>query len=95
MDKRGKLNHGELETPVIIPDVRSEIELDGSELLKLDLEQPRASVTCTAGTLWLTQQGDPQDYVLVAGQTFTLSQRGTVLVQGVPCGTARILSVAA
>jgi len=90
-----KFNRGEIETPVIIPDVRSDIELDGDELLKLDLAQPRTSVVCTAGTLWLTQQGDPQDHVLKAGQSFTLSQRGTVLVQGVPCGKARILSLAA
>ena len=88
---RGKFNDAQ----VIIPDVRSEIDLEGLELLKLDLEQPRASVLCTSGHLWLTQQGDPQDHLLAAGQTFILNQRGTVLVQGLPCGKARILSVAA
>ncbi len=94
-NNRDMFNSSELEAPIIIPDVRSEIELDGTELLKLDLEQPRASVLCTAGTLWLTQQGDPEDHLLEAGQLFTLSHRGTVLVQGVPCGKARIFSLAA
>ena len=84
-----------MDAQVIIPDIRSEIDLEGTELLKLDLEQPHASVLCTAGTLWLTQQGDPQDHFLEAGQAFTLNQRGTVLVQGLPCGKARILSFAA
>ena len=83
---RGKFN----DTQVIIPDVRSEIDLEGMELLKLNLEQPRARVLCTAGHLWLTQQGDPQDHLLEAGQTFTLNQRGTVLVQGLPTLAVRM-----
>jgi hypothetical protein len=44
----------------------------------------------TTGTLWLTQQGDPDDHLLEVGQSFTLDQRGTALVQGLPCGKAVI-----
>jgi len=75
---------------VIIGSIRSGINLDGLELLKLDFRRPGASVMCTTGTLWLTQQGDPDDPLLEAGQSFTLDQRGTVLVQGLPCGKAVI-----
>lgn len=75
----------------ILPDVRAEIDLAGAELLTLDVEERRASVVCTAGTLWLTQPGDLNDHVLEAGQTFTINKPGTVLVQGMPAGKMRIL----
>ena len=89
-NRRSKLNGREMETQVIIPDIRSEIDLEGSELLKLEFGQPGACVTCTTGILWLTQQGDLHDHLLKTGQSFTLDQPGIVLVQGLPCGKARI-----
>jgi hypothetical protein len=75
----------------ISPDVRSEIGLTGTELLTLDIEEHRTSVVCTQGVLWLTQLGDLNDHVLKAGQSFTISAPGAVLVQGVPAGKMRIL----
>lgn len=92
MDNRWKNIIGdEREVRVIICNIRSEIDLDGLELLKLEIDRPGASVLCTAGTLWLTQPGDPHDHLLKAGQSFSLNQRGAVLVQGLPCGKAAIL----
>ena len=89
--RRKKINRSGMEVQVIISDIRSEIDLDGLILLKLEFGQPGASVMCTTGTLWLTQQGDPYDHLLEAGQSFTLNRRGIVLVQGLPCGKAHIL----
>ncbi len=80
-----------MEVQVIFPGNRSEINLAGAELLKLEPGKPGARVICTTGALWLTQQDDPHDHVLKAGQSFTLRQPGTVLVQGVPHGKALIL----
>jgi hypothetical protein len=90
MDMQRGASSSELEAQ-ILPDVSAEIDLEGMDLLKLELGQPSTRVMCTAGTLWLTQPGDPQDHFLKAGQSFTPNQRGTVLVQGLPCGKARIL----
>ena len=87
----GKNKGRELEVQVVIPGNRPEIDLDGAELLRLELRQPGAWVLCTAGILWLTQQGDPDDHFLTTGQSFTLTRPGTVLVQGLPCGKACIL----
>ena len=86
---RSRNKDSEKEVQVINGSIRSGINLDGLELLKLDFRQPGANVMCTTGTLWLTQQGDPDDHLLEAGQSFTLDQRGTVLVQGLPCGQSR------
>jgi hypothetical protein len=89
-NRRSKSSGSVMEVPVIIYDIHSAIDLEGSELLKLQFGQPGASVMCTTGILWLTQQGDLNDHLLKAGQSFTLSQPGTVLVQGLPCGKVLI-----
>jgi hypothetical protein len=87
-----KRNTRKIELDVrILPDVRAEIDLNGAELLTLDVEPRCASITCTEGTLWLTQQNDQNDHVLKTGQSFTVLHAGTVLVQGMPAGKARIL----
>jgi hypothetical protein len=83
--------NNEMVAQVIIPDIRSGIDLDGSELLKLDPRQPGTRVICTAGTLWLTQQSDLNDHLIKAGQSFTIDKQGIVLVQGLPCGKVFIL----
>ena len=89
-NQRRQNNRSEMEVQVIINDTRSEIDLDEKELLKFEFGEPGTRVMCTKGTLWLTQQGDGHDHLLRAGQSFTLYQPGTVLVQGLPCGKALI-----
>lgn len=37
-------------------------------------------VDCLDGSVWITQEGDPRDVVLDAGQSFTLDRGGTVIV---------------
>ncbi len=87
---KGISNQSEMEAPVIIYDIHSEIDLESQALLKLDLGQPGAVVRCISGTLWLTQACDLHDHLLIAGQSFTLDHAGIVLVQGLPYGRARI-----
>jgi hypothetical protein len=40
----------------------------------------RMVVSCRAGTLWLTQQGDPADHLMAAGETFAINRRGLVVI---------------
>jgi Protein of unknown function (DUF2917) len=38
------------------------------------------AIVCDSGSVWVTQEGDPRDIVLGAGEAFTLDRRGTALV---------------
>jgi hypothetical protein len=39
------------------------------------------AIVVTQGTLWVTQEGDPQDYVLLPGERFVAGRNGTVVVE--------------
>jgi len=39
------------------------------------------AITCTNGVLWVTQEGDPEDYLLKKGERFVANRFGLVLVQ--------------
>ena len=39
------------------------------------------TIICTNGVLWVTQEGDPEDYLLKKGEKFVANHFGLVLVQ--------------
>jgi hypothetical protein len=39
------------------------------------------AILVTQGTLWVTQEGDPNDYVLSSGERFIASRHGIVVVE--------------
>jgi Protein of unknown function (DUF2917) len=55
------------------------LALDGRHGLRID---------CRAGSLWITEDGEPDDVVLEAGQSHSVSGRQRVLVQAL--GPARL-----
>jgi hypothetical protein len=42
-------------------------------------DQPGTKIHVWSGAVWLTQEGDIRDYYLTAGQSFTVSCKGTAL----------------
>jgi len=36
-------------------------------------------IRCTAGSIWITQDGDPKDHILAQGQIFCADRRGLLL----------------
>jgi hypothetical protein len=61
----------------------SPIRLRGRDVLRVTGD-PHKKITVLRGTVWITQEADPEDIELKAGQTFNLSRRGLVLVQAMP-----------
>lgn len=39
------------------------------------------AIVCTTGILWVTQEGDPEDYMLKQGEKFVANRHGVVVVQ--------------
>ncbi len=38
-------------------------------------------IVCTRGVLWVTQKGDPEDYLLKEGERFVAKRLGLVVIQ--------------
>ena len=48
---------------------------------RMQTVKPGSTLFCDNGILWVTQTGDPQDYVLMPGQKLTVNKRGKVVVE--------------
>jgi len=53
------------------------------------------SIVCDSGTVWVTQDGDPRDIILRAGESFTIDRNGPTLVQAFEPGSISIRRSAA
>jgi hypothetical protein len=40
-------------------------------------------IACEKGIIWITQQGDPKDHILTAGERFWITKTGMVVAQAV------------
>ena len=47
-------------------------------------------VACEAGSVWVTQEGDPEDHVLAPGDRLHLVRRGLVAVQALRTSQVRV-----
>ena len=48
------------------------------------------SIVCERGSVWVTQDGDPRDVILHAGESFTLDRDGPALVQAFEPGAISV-----
>lgn len=69
-----------------------ELEVESGELVKFQHPGEVTRITCVRGLLWITQEGDPTDYVLHRGESFVPQRRGTVLVEGMHASLIRLTS---
>lgn len=72
---------------------------DLPELIELSRGAARAAslralkplrLSCTAGVVWLTREGDPQDYVLEPGDHHAAQPGDRVALLGMPTGAVRV-----
>jgi hypothetical protein len=68
----------------------ADVMLTRTDIFELDSRPNKTSVKCLDGILWITQNNDPEDYFIKKGQTFTATNNGRVLIQGLPLGKARV-----
>jgi hypothetical protein len=57
------------------------VAMAAGEILAIRAGIHRRVIACCAGALWITQEGDPVDYRIVAGEEFTAERRGKIVVQ--------------
>lgn len=62
-------------------DRRGELHLSAQETTRLSGVDAGDAIVSTQGILWITQEGDLQDYMLHKGERFVAEKRGVVVVQ--------------
>lgn len=80
-----------LSVPVILgTDVRDDVvHLHAKEILELENQKGGIHLTVLSGTAWVTQPGDPDDYLLQTNESLDVKGDGLVLVQAMPEATLR------
>lgn len=59
----------------------TEVELSAGGLWRLEGDNRWRMIVCQRGLVWVTQEGDLEDYVLMKGEMFIVTQPGKVLVK--------------
>lgn len=59
----------------------TDVTLDKYRMWDIEGDRRGDVIRCLSGMLWITQQGDLNDYVLIPGQDFWVTRAGTVVVQ--------------
>jgi hypothetical protein len=80
-----------LSVPVILgTDIRDDVvHLHAKEILELENQKGGIHLKVLSGTAWITQPGDPDDYILQANETVDIAKKGLVLVQAMPEASLR------
>jgi hypothetical protein len=55
-------------------------------------EAQGVDLECTGGMVWLTVEDQPGDFLLAKGERLRIESNGLALVQGMPSGSARLIS---
>jgi hypothetical protein len=73
---------------------RETIELTGAQFVRLTVARD-ISISVRAGTAWITQDGDRNDNVVRAGESFVINRSGLALVTPIPEATVVIAALPA
>lgn len=69
--------------------VMNQISLRQSETWQMSGDLRGEKIACLEGKLWITQPGDPTDYILEAGENFWVTRPGKIVVQALEGGRFR------
>ncbi len=66
------------------------LTLKMGEVISLRLSGRPFRVACVTGRLWVTVDGDVEDYMLLAGEERTFRAHGTAVIQALGTATVRV-----
>ena len=69
-----------------------EIVMNKGEIICIDGDARELEITSIAGTLWITQTGDPNDYLLSPGDRFKIVRKGRVAINACKAAQAHFSS---
>ena len=69
-----------------------EIVMHKGEIICIDGDARELEITSFSGTLWITQTGDPNDYLLSTGDCFKISRKGRVAITACEAAQAHFSS---
>ncbi len=69
--------------------------LPRKSLLKLVGNHSGERISCLKGVLWITQSGIPEDIFVLVGESFTITQPGILLIEGLAESIIKINSLSA
>jgi hypothetical protein len=49
-------------------------------------------IACLNGLIWITQSGNPEDFLICAGESFSITQKGITLIEGLAETRLKIIS---
>jgi len=75
-----------------ITTILDERRLGPQAVVRLPAMHSGDAIVCTCGILWVTQEGDPEDYVLQKGSAFVANRQGVVVVQALTKAAYRLSS---
>ena len=69
------------------------IHLKKKELVAIERDARGLTVSCLDGAIWLTQNGDLNDHLILPGMSFTVSCKGKVVMVALNSATLMFSSV--
>jgi hypothetical protein len=60
-----------------------ELLLKRHQLLSLNETQPKMDIECKDGVVWVTCEGEQQDYMLRAGRHYAPKTKGNVVIEAI------------
>ena len=88
LEEKRNIAMGEQNTPEQLESI--ELVLEKLSVHHLDGDSRGTEIYCLQGILWVTQQGDGQDYILGSGDRFVVSRSGRVVIEAVSDAILRI-----
>ena len=57
-----------------------DLVLEHGDIICINGDARNMEVSCATGRLWVTQQGDPNDYILAPGDRLVINRNGRIAV---------------